>query len=115
MAEFRVDTAAISKMMDKDFIAIGKSGISSKQQELNGIFKEMSQRKRNQHIVDSLYFEDSHIAIYGQTAVVTFISVTKGKVKEVPFAKRRTRMYDVWIKKNGLWKAVSSQVTPLNR
>ena len=75
----------------------------------------MSQRKRNMHVVDSLYFEDWHVAIYGQTAVVTFISVTNGKIKGVAFNERRTRMYDVWIKKQGSWKAVSSQVTPLNR
>ena len=37
MAEFKNDTAAISKMMDDQFIAIGLSGIATKQQELDGI------------------------------------------------------------------------------
>lgn len=115
MAEFRMDTSAISKMMHDRFISIGLSSISSKQQELNGIYINMSQRKKNQHVVDSLHFEDWHAIIHGSTAIVTFISVTRGKVKDVPFANRRTRMFDVWIKQNGHWKAVSSQVTAITQ
>ena len=113
MAEFRLDTATISGMMDEHFIAIGANSISSKSQELTGIFEHMSQRVKNKHVVDSLYFEDLHIQIHGATAIVTFVSVTRGSIKDVPFSNRRTRMYDVWMKKDGIWKAISSQVTPL--
>jgi hypothetical protein len=113
MAEFRVDTATISKMMDSSFMAIGENKISSKKEELVGIYKNMFARKMNKHIVDSLYFDDLHINIFNNTAVVSFISVTKGSINAVPFNNRRTRMYDVWIKRQGHWKAVSSQVTPI--
>jgi ketosteroid isomerase-like protein len=113
IAEFKNDTATVAKMMDESFMAVGLSRIFSKQEELEGIHKTISQRMKDDHIVDSLYFEDVHIRIHGNTAIVTFISVTKGRIKDVPFANRRTRMYDVWIRRNGEWKAVSSQVTPL--
>jgi C-terminal processing protease CtpA/Prc len=113
MAEFRVDTVTISKMMDESFISIGESGVSNKHQELAGIFRNMQERKMKGHIVDSLYLDDFTVRIYGDVAMVTFVSVTKGVKDKEFFYNRRTRMYDVWIKKKGIWKAVSSQVTPL--
>ena len=112
-AEFRNDTATIARMMDEAFIAIGTTGVSSKQEELEGIYKNMSQRIKDGHVVDSLYFEDIVTRFYGSTAIITFISVTKGKIKDVSFNNRRTRIYDVWIRKEGKWKAVTSQVTPI--
>ncbi|MGB8192645.1 MAG: hypothetical protein WCF67_12035, partial [Chitinophagaceae bacterium] len=77
-AEFRNDTAMIAKMMDETFIAIGAKKVSSKQEELDGIYKNMSQRIKDGHVVDSLYFEDVITRFYGNTAIITFVSVTKG-------------------------------------
>ncbi len=114
MAEFRLDTATIALMMDEKFISIGMTTISNKQQELKGIYDNISERLKNNHIVDSLNFDDMHIQIQDNAAVVTFLSVTKGRINEVPFANRKTRIYDVWIKRNGSWKAISSQVTPVH-
>jgi hypothetical protein len=113
MAEFRLDTATIASMMDETFVSVGLTGLVNKQEELKGIYENMSQRLKDNHIVDSLYLEDVQIQFYDNTAVVTFFSVTKGRINGVPFVNRRTRMYDVWIKRNGQWKAVSSQVTPV--
>ena len=113
MAEFKQDTATIAQMMDDNFMSIGPAGISGKQQELAGMYTNMGKRLKAGHVVDSLYLDDVHIRVHDSTAVVTFISVTKGRVGQVPFEDRRTRMYDVWIRRNGQWKAISSQVTPL--
>jgi len=115
IAEFKMDTATIALMMDEKFMAIGLSRITNKQQELNGMYENISQRLKNGHVVDSLYLDDIHIQIHDKTAIVTYVSVTKGRIKEVPFENRRTRMYDVWIKRNGQWKAVSSQVSPIRQ
>jgi len=112
-AEFKNDTAFISKLIDDSFIAIEPTKVSTKKEELDGIYQNISERIKNGHVVDSLYFEDFHAIIYNNSAVVTFIAVTKGSIKKVPFTNRRTRIYDVWIRKNGKWKAVSSQVTPI--
>ncbi len=113
IAEFKNDTATIAKMMDEAFVAVGSAKIYSKQQELEGIHRSISQRMKDDHVVDSLYFEDVYIKIHGNTAIVTFISVTKERIKDGPFTNRRTRINDVWIRKNGEWKAISSQVTPV--
>ena len=113
LAEFRLDTATIASMMDKKFIAVGITGLSGKQEELVGIYRNMEQRKENEHIVDSLYLEDFNVQQHGNTAIVTFFSITKGRIQGRPFQNRKTRMYDVWIKNKGQWKAISSQVTPV--
>jgi len=73
----------------------------------------MELRKKNEHIVDSLYLEDFKVQQHGNIAIVTFFSVTKGRIEGTPFQNRKTRMYDVWIKNKGQWKAISSQVTPV--
>jgi lactoylglutathione lyase len=112
-AEFKRDTAAIAAMMDDRFVSIGTAGISTKQKELDGMFSNISDRIKSKHIVDSLYLDDVQIQIHENTAIVTFVSITKGSIKGQPFKNRRTRIYDVWMKRNGQWKAVSSQITPL--
>jgi len=111
IAEFKLDTASISSMMDETFISVGLTSLSNKQQELKSIYDNINERLKNNHIVDSFYLDDMHIQIYENTAVVTFFSVTRGRINNVPFENRRTRFYDVWIKRNGQWKAVSSQGT----
>jgi len=112
-AEFRLDTATIASMMDDAFISVNVTGIANKQQELDGIYQHISQRIKENHVVDSLYLDDMRVQLYGDAAIVTFVSVTRGRIKDIPFQNRRTRFYDVWIKRKGQWKAVSSQGTPL--
>jgi len=112
-AEFRLDTAAIAPMMDDAFVSVNITGIANKQQELDGMYQHISQRIKENHLVDSLYLDEMRIKLYGNAAVVTFVTVTRGRIKDIPFQNRRTRFYDVWIKRKGKWKAVSSQGTPL--
>ncbi len=57
-AAFRLDTATLSKMMDEKFIAVYPKTISNKQQELAGIYKNISQMKRDEHFIDSFYLDD---------------------------------------------------------
>jgi len=113
MAEFRLDSMTLFSILDETFIAIDSAGISNKQQEMRGVYEHVMQMRKSEHIVDSLYLDDVHIQTYNNTAVVTFIAVTKGKIRNRPFQNRKTRFYDVWIKQGEHWKAVSSQVTRL--
>jgi ketosteroid isomerase-like protein len=113
-AEFKLDTASIAGMMDDSFISIGATAVMNKREELNEIYRNISQRIKNDHLVDSFYFEGVHIIFHGSTAIVTFIVVTRGRQKGIPYENRKTRFYDAWIKKHGQWKAISSQGTPVN-
>lgn len=109
-AEFGLDTAYLSTLMDDSFMSISASGTTSKPDELVDYYKTISQRLRDSIFIDSFRLENNVINLYGNTAVITFIVHTFRKEKGIP-GERRTRFYDVWIKSNGKWKAVASQGT----
>jgi hypothetical protein len=114
IAEFKLDTVLLSSILDESFISIDDTGILDKKQELKEVYESVIQMRKSEHFIDSLYLDSVHIQIYRKFAVVTFIAVTNGRIKNIPFQNKRTRFYDVWIKKRGDWKAVSSQVTRLH-
>ena len=111
-AEFALDTAYIATLLDSTFIAISANRISNKQEELKGMYDNISAMKQDSIFLDSLNLEDAVVHHYDNAAVVTFIVHTykreKGRSTE-----KRTRFYDVWINSNGEWLAVSSQGTTL--
>jgi hypothetical protein len=112
-AELKLDTASIATIMDDRFVSINSRDITNKQQELVGMYNNISQRLKEDHFVDSFYLDDFRVDYFDNTAVVTFYIVTKGRIKGVPFENRRTRFYDVWIKRKGKWKIISMQATPI--
>ncbi len=111
-AEFVLDTAYISALMDTTFISISANRISNKQEELKGIYDNISAMRQDSIFLDSLKLEDAAVNVYDNSAVVTFIVHTYKKEKGRP-TEKRTRFYDVWINRNGEWKAVSSQGSTL--
>lgn len=113
-AEFRLDTAAIARVLHDNFIAIYPHKLQNKQQELAGIYNNIVNRKKEGETMDSLYLDDFRAQFYHNTAVVTFFTITKGKRKDVPYENQRWRWYDVWVKENEVWKLVSAQGTPVN-
>jgi hypothetical protein len=112
-AEFALDTAYISTLMDSSFIDISPDHTSNKQQALKGMYDNINAMRRDSIFLDSLKFENVNINVYENTAVVALITHSYKKNKGVPVEKRM-RFYDVWIKRNGKWKAVSSQGTVIN-
>lgn len=109
-AEFALDTASISILLDSTFISISAGHISNKQQELKGIYENISAMRKDSIFLDSMKFEETLVHVYENTAVASFIVHTYKKDKGRPVEKR-TRFYDVWIKRGENWKAVSSQGT----
>jgi hypothetical protein len=63
--------------------------------------------------LDSLKLEDAVVNLYDNSAVVTFVVHTYKKEKGTS-TEKRTRFYDVWVNRNGTWKAVSSQGTAIH-
>lgn len=113
-AEFALDTAYVSTLMDPTFIAISANRISTKQEELKGMYDNISAMRQDSVFLDSLNLENAVVNVYGNSAVVTFIVHTYKKEKGIP-TEKRTRFYDVWINRDGEWKAVSSQGTTLTQ
>ncbi len=112
VAEFALDTAYLSSLMDSTFNSISDEGVHNKQQCLQSMYSNIIQRLKDSIIIDSFNFENTIVHIYENAAVVILTVHTHGKNKDV-IRNRKTRFYDVWIKRNGAWKAVSSQGTPL--
>ncbi|MDQ6609259.1 MAG: nuclear transport factor 2 family protein [Bacteroidota bacterium] len=107
-AENRADTVAISKMLDDRFISIDYD-IMNRQQELTEVHDIIGKRLKAGWVVDSFRLYDVLVHVYDKTAVVTFINVSYGKNKGIPFT-RRNRISDVLVKQNGAWKGAASHV-----
>ena len=109
-AEFALDTAYISTIMDTGFIDISADQIHDKQQALKGMYDNISAMRKDSIFLDSLKFEEVIVNLYENTAVIALFTHSYKKDKGRPVEKRM-RFYDVWINRNGEWKAVSSQGT----
>lgn len=112
-AEFVLDTAYISTLIDTSFIDISSDGIHNKQKALKGMYDKISAMRNDSIFLDSLKLEDAVVNIYENSAVVSFIVHTYKKEKGIS-TEKRTRFYDVWINRDGNWNAVSSQGTTVN-
>ena len=113
-AEFAMDTAAVSRVMDNGFINISPDEINSKDEELAGMYDNFRRRKERGHTIDSFYLHKFRADFFDNTAVVTFQIVTKGVENNARYEDKRTAFYDVWVNRNGVWKLVSMQATRVN-
>lgn len=111
-AEFALDTAYLSSVMDSTFIGVSESGIHNKQESLLAMYENISQRIKDSIVIDSFELENPIVNLYQNSAVVTFVIHSHGKNKGV-LRERKTRFYDVWIKRENTWRAVASQGTPI--
>ena len=98
-------------MLDDSFAAVDGLSVANKQEELKSLYDNIHEREAKGHSVDSFYLTDIRIQFYEESAVVTFLVVTRGRINDKPFRDRKTRLYDVWVRRNGTWKAVASQST----
>jgi hypothetical protein len=112
-AEFALDTNYLSNLMDERFMGINVDAIHNKQEALMDMYTGIAQRNKDSIFIDSFKLEDIHINIFENTAVVCFVVHTYRKEKGIAH-ERRTMFYDVWIKRNKKWKAVSSQGTRIS-
>jgi len=110
--EFKNDTSFLSSIMDTTFIELSKEKIKNKHEVLRTIFQDNLDRVTNNITLDSFKLEEPVVHLYDNSAVVTFIMHTFRK-KEDSAYQRKTRFYDVWVKRMGQWKAVTWQATPL--
>lgn len=109
--EFQNDTAFLSTIMDSTFMELSKSKIKNKHEVLKTIFQDNMVNQQDQRIRDSFHLQDSVIHLSGNTAIITFIMQTYNRKGDSSFI-RRTRFYDVWVKRNEGWKAVTWQASP---
>jgi hypothetical protein len=74
------------------------------------MYDNISQRIKDSILIDSFKIEDAVINVYQHNAVLTFVVHTFRSDKGLK-TEHKTRFYDVWIRQDNSWKAVSSQGT----
>ena len=108
--EFQNDTSFLSSLMDSTFIELSRDKIKNRHEVLRTIFQDNVDKIENKISLDSFRLAEPIVHLYDNTAVVTFILHTFRKKEDSPY-QRRTRFYDVWVKRGTQWKAVTWQGT----
>jgi ketosteroid isomerase-like protein len=103
-ASVKGDTAALDKIEAEDYIIIDPTGtISTKAEDMKNV-------KSGDLKFDSMEIFESKVRVYGDAAVVTAKSHIKGKYKTQDISGDYSAT-DVFVKKGGQWRAVSSHIT----
>ena len=111
--EFENDTTSLSSIMDDTFIELAGDRLKNKHQVLRTIHSNNLRNLARGVRLDSFRLENPVVHIYDQSAVVTFILHTYRHRPDSAF-QRRTRFYDVWVRREDGWKAVTWQASAIN-
>jgi len=100
------DAAAIAGNMAEDFRIIDRRGnIEGKQAFVDGILDPKL-------TIDPYTVEDFEVRLYGDTALLSGRSHMTGSYEGKPFTSNY-RYIDIYVRKGGVWKIVSVQITAL--
>lgn len=111
--EFQNDTTFLSSIMDTTFSELSKDKIKNKHEVLKTIFQDNIHKLETKISLDSFRLEQPAVHVYDNASVVTFILHTFRKKGDSLF-ERKTRFYDVWVKRGSQWKAVTWQASPID-
>ena len=109
-AYIRHDYEAMARIEADDFtITYPDGSVRTKADEV-----EAQRKAANQSVDPSLTSttEDEHFRVYGNTAVLTGVFVSKGGSQN-PNRVARARYTDVYVRKGGVWQVVASQLTAI--
>jgi ketosteroid isomerase-like protein len=98
------DVKAMDALLDDAFVNVDSDGRLMTKTEVLADVKSTS--------VQQVVTESMKANLHGNTAIVTGIFRMKGIEGGKPYL-RRGRFLDVWMYKNGVWVAISSQATPI--
>jgi ketosteroid isomerase-like protein len=98
------DAEAIGRFLADDWIIIGPDGGIIDKSRFLGVIKSGALTH------ETMESDDIRVRIYGDTAVVTGLTTTKGKYSGQDFTTQE-RATDVFVKQNGRWQCVLSQLT----
>jgi hypothetical protein len=83
-AEFKLDTAYISALIDSTFIGISGKHISTKRQELDGMYRNISSMRSDNIFLDSLKLEDGQVNLYEILPLLPSLYTPTKKTKASP-------------------------------
>ncbi|HSW87967.1 MAG TPA: nuclear transport factor 2 family protein [Candidatus Saccharimonadales bacterium] len=104
IAEFHGDKEILQGLIADDFLSIGPKGfVLNKKEWIN---------RHDKFTYLELKTSEIDIRIYDNTAIVRNIQRNKAKYEEHP-VEVATRVSQVWVSKDGQWKLVAIQFSPL--
>lgn len=98
------DTEAVGRFLADDWIIIDPDGGIIDRATFLGVMKSGA---LTHEMMES---DDARVRIYGNTAIVTALTTTKGKFKGQAFTTQE-RATDVFVKQNGRWECALSHLT----
>ena len=104
----KADTAFLDKVLGKDFVHYRPKG------DVENKVQYLENRKTGRVHFDSLDADDIKVRFYGDTAIVTYRSTSKGKDQHGAIDEQRlwTR---VFVRRDGHWQLVHSQGTTIEK
>ena len=100
------DLESIGRIVADDWIIVDPNGEIV---DRTGFFEVIKSGALTHDIMES---EDFRVRVYGESAVVTAITSTKGKFRGQEFSTRE-RATDVFVKREGRWQCVLTHLTRL--
>jgi ketosteroid isomerase-like protein len=98
------DAGAVGRLLADDWIIIDPDGGIIDRARFLGV---MESGALTHEMMES---DDARVRIYGNTAIVTALTTTKGKFSGQAFTTKE-RATDVFVKQNGRWLCAFSQLT----
>lgn len=98
------DLAVLDRIEADEYTLTGPTGSVLDKKE------DMEQYRSGALVIEAFQLSDLNVRVYGQTAVVTGQSMIRGKEKGVNISGPY-RFTDVFVKRDGRWQCVASQVT----
>ena len=98
------DTKAVARFLTDGWIIIDPDGGIVDRARFLGVIESGA---LTHEMMES---DDTRVRIYGNTAIVTALTTTKGKFSGQAFTTQE-RTTDVFVKQNGRWMCVLSQLT----
>jgi ketosteroid isomerase-like protein len=103
-AMIKNDADAIGRFLADDWIIIDPDGGTIDRSHFLDVIKSGALSH------ETMNSEDARVRIYGDTAMVTALTTTKGKYMGQEFTTQE-RATDVFVKQNGRWQCVLTQLT----
>jgi ketosteroid isomerase-like protein len=103
-AMIKNDADAIGRFLADDWIIIDPDGGTIDRSRFLDVIKSGALSH------ETMNSEDARVRIYGDTAMVTALTTTKGKYMGQEFTTQE-RATDVFVKQNGRWQCVLTQLT----
>lgn len=105
-AVVKADMTFLERVLHKDYVHHGQHGMIENRAQY------LENRKTGRVTYESLVANDLKVRVYGDTAIVTYLSTAKGKdpLGAIDDQRSFTR---VFVREDGRWQQVQSQATPI--